>query len=1054
MRSPNEEQKVAIEHNGGVLLNAGAGSGKTYVLVEHVHYLVSAFVENNKELTDLEFSKKLKSYLNKIVLMTFTNDAAGEIRNRVLMRFENFPSRPDVIKNSLGALTITTIHGFCMKLIRQGLIKAPTNMRLVDENQIKRKIEALALEWFEQNDIDEEIIIKNASHIIHSMFSIFTSPELRDEWTKKSIENTFDEKKYFKEVFELLDMKNFWSLKYDLTSVDEFHDKPWFLLLSGLNDIKESDPSIDNLEKISDLFASVGRLVVSKKIDPIYKEYVDEAKKLKDFSKKNLEDLLIYKNENSAFLKWQNYLLELFKYIEKQYYFSEECSFSDLEYLVYKDLHHEEVVEAISSQYDYFIVDEYQDTSWIQFDILKKISKNDFAKIFCVGDRKQAIYGFRGGELGVFNETEANIPQNLYLSNNYRSEEHVINYNNKFFEFIFSLGKGFEGDDSFSVPVDYQTFPDSKDSGLGEIKNILINLEDEEVPKRLSATHYSMYEALAMVSQIKEWNNEETCVLYKNLKPSKDLIAVLISEKIPFQAQVKIPYSDDPILVIFKAIIDYLIKVKENRSDEQKLYDYFNFYLQGVLTHFELKLSLENRSLDHFVKDCDQLGIYYSFVKFLYSKGVANSSYQNNLKRIEDICDTCLDNLSEIWVYLKGIESKSYSTRFSYLNNPKVFIMTAHASKGLQFKNVILGGVHNNGRKLPISEVVGKLPSSFRWTPNHSRKKLYKSPNYIYEQLLNDHKDFSESKRLLYVACTRAVERIMWVDISAHGKAQADGKDSWIQALRLYRENVTSQRLEDTIDQGQYKKSNAPLYFIDNLGIKTQKTKIDLGLVSELSVTKLSLIALCSKKFYFSQILKLDDDLEGFYKDHEIKYNKRVGVSDADRGSRIHYEIESYIKGSNVQVSDLQSFEFVKDLIDQEKQAQNILVSEKEIKFSFFGQMVTGIPDLFILENNKVTKIWDFKTGTCDEDDKRQYFYQLLTYAYGLHSLKYEMNDSVELALVLIDQKEVVSTHIKVPEIKEKLYQYWVTLSDLTTRELSHCQSCLYGNLCHPTPSN
>ena len=62
MRSPNKEQKVAIEHNGGVLLNAGAGSGKTYVLVEHVHYHVSAFVENNKELTDLEFSKKLKSY--------------------------------------------------------------------------------------------------------------------------------------------------------------------------------------------------------------------------------------------------------------------------------------------------------------------------------------------------------------------------------------------------------------------------------------------------------------------------------------------------------------------------------------------------------------------------------------------------------------------------------------------------------------------------------------------------------------------------------------------------------------------------------------------------------------------------------------------------------------------------------------------------------------------------------------------------------------------------------------------------------------------------------
>ena len=73
-----------------------------------------------------------------------------------------------------------------------------------------------------------------------------------------------------------------------------------------------------------------------------------------------------------------------------------------MEYLVYRGLLNKESQKKVSDVYKYFIIDEFQDTSEIQFDILKMLCGKNYQSLFCVGDQKQAIYGFRGGELGVF----------------------------------------------------------------------------------------------------------------------------------------------------------------------------------------------------------------------------------------------------------------------------------------------------------------------------------------------------------------------------------------------------------------------------------------------------------------------------------------------------------------------------------------------------------------------------------------------------------------------------------------------------------------------------
>jgi len=125
----NTEQLKAIEHSGGVLLKAGAGSGKTFVLKEHMIYLTNKWIEEylvSERIQD--FSQVLKSKFSKIVLMTFTKKAAGEISIRLNGEFEEkLKSSSDeqrsywkIACEQLDYLTVTTIHGFCFKLIKQG----------------------------------------------------------------------------------------------------------------------------------------------------------------------------------------------------------------------------------------------------------------------------------------------------------------------------------------------------------------------------------------------------------------------------------------------------------------------------------------------------------------------------------------------------------------------------------------------------------------------------------------------------------------------------------------------------------------------------------------------------------------------------------------------------------------------------------------------------------------------------------------------------------------------------------------------------------------------
>ena len=99
---------------------------------------------------------------------------------------------------------------------------------------------------------------------------------------------------------------------------------------------------------------------------------------------------------------------------------------------------HDEVVRRVRRRYNYFLVDEYQDTNRLQKDIVLALSLGEpKANLFIVGDRKQSIYGFRGAEVEVFGETIRHLVdhggESIALDVNFRSDPRLIDFFNELF---------------------------------------------------------------------------------------------------------------------------------------------------------------------------------------------------------------------------------------------------------------------------------------------------------------------------------------------------------------------------------------------------------------------------------------------------------------------------------------------------------------------------------------------------------------------------------------------------------------------------------------------
>ncbi len=1072
-KSPNTEQEIAIFHNGGKVLSAGAGSGKTYVLIEHLVYLLEQI---KKRIASSDWEKSISSELSKIVLMTFTKKAAGEMSVRMMRRTEEAALEAEdseddlakkfwrLVRQNLSYLNITTIHGFCHRILRLGFWgEFPQTVNLVSQLEHKDKIQKIFDKWFdEKKSILDPIFLAGTDALLVAMVEIFNSPELRVMWTNPQAPTSpVVEINFF--FSELLKVKSYGLLfrePLDLDIDPKNISKKWYELLKGFSELIGSEGiiSADNFLKFSEYFKSISRFPPSngKELSDEQRKSILQIRELKDDLKELAPDLSAMMENFESYKKWVITIGELFTYIETHYFEVEGFSFADLEYYVLRALQVGEVLAKVQQSHTYFIVDEFQDTSYLQFEILKKLIGDKPEKLFCVGDRKQAIYGFRGGELQVFADCAKLLgsANNYFLKNNFRSFSSIIEFNNSLFELVFPLGLKFQGLDPHTVRMVPQFIPlTSQNSGeVVSLRTEILCTEGDEVDldfleAEVLASHIEVLLAREDIQSI--------CVLYRKLAPSAYLLENLLKKDIAYIAQVKIQFSEDPLISIFV----YLLEIYLNNEDLKKKESTY-FLLETLLEIIQVR-NYKRNIVEQFFNDLKIMGLRLSFYKFISSIGLTNSFHAQNASTIDAICRLTNEDFANTYHLLKNGSDDEYSCEMmsgeAGDGKKRIIIMSAHASKGLEFDAVLLGGIHTNGRYNGMKNQLGKIPLSFKWKKSFDQKRFFKSPFYHFEAEVLKLKDFSESKRLLYVACTRAVKHLAFANLWKLEKEivedQFSFENSWIHALRL----VNTTTIHKQIKNNQSKKHDIALIQQDSLGLIATEKSHFLGLISELSVTRLASIADCPFKFYLQNICKIDPSLDFQIEMIDTETEFDIGVdafySSKKRGTQLHLYLSKLFL-NEVTIDDLPLNREDKDKIlwafDLAKSYLNrfTVISEKLIKFNFFGQMISGTPDL-VFTNSESVIVWDFKTGLRDSENEASYWFQLMCYGLGYaQSMNLTKDANIVISLLYLDQNNLVSKSFSLEQITQILFNFWKKTESLDQVNSHHCSSCDYSTIC------
>ncbi len=1061
VKKANPEQEVAIYHHGGKLLSAGAGSGKTFVLIEHLVFLLNEVkIKQPRE----DWNRKISSTLSKIVLMTFTKKAAGEMSVRMMRKIEDLILKAEMsaeerelafwllVRQNLSFLNITTIHGFCHKLLSMGFwSEFPEQINLVSEIEQREKIQKLFDRWFEKkHKVLSPVFLAGTQALLSAMKDIFASPELRVLWSNPNVPVDAKEEinGFFEEFITVKGYREFFDKSFDLTAVPKEMKKKWYEFFLQFNDFKLEHGLLnsENYLGYHNFFKSVSRFPPSsKEMSAAQAEAYEKMKELRSDLKNVAEDLNALQTDFETYKKWVETISDVFSYINQHYFEVEGFSFSDLEFYALEALKKDEVLVKVQESFAYFIVDEFQDTSFIQFEILKKLIGEHKERLFCVGDRKQAIYGFRGGELQVFSECAEMLGRenNYFLKNNFRSFSNVINYNNSLFERVFPLGLKYEGHDPHGVEMEAQNVPEMNvDAGAvlslktavtGEPKDFdLDKIESEVLCKHI-------------VELLKDDQYQSICVLYRKLKPSTYLLEEFLKNDIPFSAQVKIDFSEDPVLVLFV----YMVELELHKNDEKKARATMTL-LRSLFDVLQTGFNLP--FIQQFHEDVQLLGLKLAFHKFIFSLGLSNSFHSQNSSVVDSVCKLAKEKPAEVYNLIKSEEGQYACEMMSGTTEggkKRILVMSAHASKGLEFDAVLLGGVHTNGRYLGMKDHIGKFPHSFKWKKEFNQKVFFKSPFYHIESEILKLKDFSESKRLLYVACTRAVKQLVYANLYHDKNGELNElhefDNSWIQALRMIPVSEVSYSIINTASHN----AERALIQQDWLGLLPQKEASHLGIIAELSVTRLATIAECPHKFYLQNICKIEAEEQPtlFVDEEEVTF-----YSSKKRGTEVHNYL-SQLFLNKITLDKLPSQEKDKIVWAYEASAdfrkiQAEIISEVPVKFSFFGQMISGTPDLVFICNEKIV-IWDFKTGLRDAEGETGYWFQLGAYAFAygqMNNLNHD--DEIEMSLLYVDQKELVSKKMTFNQLTQILFSDWKKTESLNQIIPSHCSRCDYSGIC------
>ncbi len=512
------EQKDAIYEDGkNILVAAAAGSGKTAVLVERI---INKIINENVDI-------------DKLLVVTFTNAAASEMKQRVLdaiyKKLDEDPENENLQKQIilLNKASICTIDSFCLDVVRNNfyqLQNVSPNFRIADTTEIdileQETLEEIFEKKYEEEDEDFLKLINTYTSykddaplkdIILKIFKATASMPFPDKWLQDHIE-MFNLKEELDKDFgttpwgkillndieeELIDdIKILNNLKNQSAKYDGF-DKVVEILEQDINLMETLKANLDNWDNAYTIFHNnkFKRWSTPKSSNAFKEEAKSIRDEIKEKYKNKLEKILLSDSKQSnldiydmyeTLVKLKNIIFEFEQTFSKKKQEKNIVDFSDIEHFALNillkfdeegNLQKTDVAKMYSKKFKEIAIDEYQDSNLVQEYIMNAVSQGN--NVYMVGDVKQSIYKFRQAMPKLFlekynnyklkNEIKEDDNLKIQLFKNFRSRKNVLDFTNLIFQNIMSKKLG---------DVDY-TKDEYLNLGAEDYKEINQNLDTE-----------------------------------------------------------------------------------------------------------------------------------------------------------------------------------------------------------------------------------------------------------------------------------------------------------------------------------------------------------------------------------------------------------------------------------------------------------------------------------------------------------------------------------------------------------------------------------------------
>lgn len=1026
----SEREFAKNQTNVNISLEAGAGTGKTTVLIDRYLELIKSGIP-----------------IEEIAAITFTVKAAREMSWRIREKLEQLRDEStrgigrEYIENALinfNKATIKTIHSFALSMLKERPFEASVDPELVIGELENDEIDTLFRRWLASLSEDEVAVLSKAIK------------------TGLSVDNL---KNTLKILLDSLDL---------LPAIEEEEQPPQVIPLIK-EKIEETDEIVNNQlkgstdDKLYKNFLNLKEAVDSLECDDNLVSLLDIKIKQnlgiapnwkdKQFVLNTINDAKSYiDSQVNVWCSWvsNRLLLSIVRLINMIYERKRELSILTYDDILIKarDLirNNPEVRNYFRKKYRYLLIDEFQDTDPLQVEIAYLIAgsgdstdwqstKLRDGSIFIVGDPKQSIYHFRRADLPTYRHAEDILVgqgEKKMLYSNFRSTPTIINWVNKTFSEII----GEAGDEHIDPPYTPIRAHISDETHIKHSSIVFLLPKIEDVCELKRVDEFREVEANYIASTINKivsngWKIRtedgvrsisygDIAILYMANTQNTIYEQAMLNYNIPYAfinadhileetheirglktilEAIRNPYDD---LAVLGALRSSFFAI----SDEE-IVDYYIHHGKPDITreihsngHISIALNILhslhsnfiNRPIYELIDEITASTNLFLRTPILRKDRLVNSLMEliksTAIEKTEDSTFTLRTLINHIDNLKADNEKKTINLYDPHENTVK--LMTIHQAKGLEFPVVILAklcsGKPRGGPGNVIKDFLGRR-IEVKFT------KTIKTSGYDSlaekEGLIED----AENRRLIYVACTRARDYLIIPLITSPEKDMVLSgqyeyfKDKLPSPQEVYENN----HLGKVVDN---------CYYIDpcELEMKEREPRSDLMKIlkmnepteeyekerSELVKERQSFL---NREESISMALMTPTGIEEFEKYRSDEEMEKAGIPKKREVGRLVHEIMEKVKldGSNIneltelicEYEDEKTRENIKEMvarilsmpvIERNRETARFI---REMPFTYQydnGQIVSGRIDLVIIDNDELI-IVDYKTDSIKEGE-------------------------------------------------------------------------------------